>query len=100
MKGVVRRFEQIPTEGRYGWEIIGKAQWFMGQGFNMECLMENELAYINYDKPGQITPSYPAQHSITVEPKKGYCIDKGSDCLTPSTALSTSVKWGVWISKW
>lgn len=81
VKGVVEKafLEQNPTEGRYGWEIIGKAQWFVGQGFNMECLMENELAYVNYDKPGQITPSYPAQHSITAASKKGYCIDMGSD---------------------
>jgi hypothetical protein len=41
--------------------------------------MENELAYINYDKPGQITPSYPSQHSITASSKKGYCIDIGKN---------------------
>ena len=31
VKGVVENafLEQNPTEGRYGWEIIGKAQWFM-----------------------------------------------------------------------
>ncbi len=81
VKGVVDKafLEQNATDGRYGWELIGKGQWFVGQGLNLECLMENELAYINYDKPGQITPSYPAQHSITAASKKGYCIDMGSD---------------------
>ena len=64
VKGVVEKafMEQNPTEGRYGWEIIGKAQWFVGQGFNMECLMENELAYINYDKPGPPLLSSSTQH--------------------------------------
>ena len=69
--------ENNPTEGHYGWEILGKSQWFTGKGFDMDCLMDNELAYVNYDKIGQITPSYPAQHSITAVSKKGYCIDMG-----------------------
>lgn len=81
VKGVIESafLEQNATEGRYGWEMVGKAQWFVGKGFDLDCLMENELAYINYEKPGQITPSYPAQHSLTAASKKGYCIDLGSD---------------------
>ena len=33
VKGIVEKnfLEQNPTEGRYGWEIIGKAQWFMAE---------------------------------------------------------------------
>ncbi len=81
VKGVVEKafLEQNSTAGRYGWELIGKGQWFVGNEFDMECLMENELAYVNYNKPGQITPSYGAQHSLTASSKKGYCIDMGSD---------------------
>ena len=69
--------EANPTEGSYGWEMVGKGQWFKGNDFDSNCLMENELAYVNYKQPGQITPGYPVQHMITASSKKGYCIDMG-----------------------
>ena len=87
--------ESNPTNGHYGWEILGKGQWFSGKGFDMDCLMENELAYVNYDKIGQITPSYAAQHSITDASKKGYCIDMGHsisykiDKMEPASDMGT-----------
>ena len=71
--------EANAVDGHYGWELVGKGQWFKGADFDSSCLMDNELAYTNYQKPGQITPGYPVQHMITASTKKGYCIDMGDN---------------------
>jgi len=71
--------EANSTDGRYGWELVGKTQWFDGSDFDSECFTESELAYRNYKTVGQITPSYPAQQFITASSKKGYCLDLGGE---------------------
>lgn len=79
VKGVVDLAfkESNPTEGRYGWEISGKYQWFDGTAFEKDCLMDNGLAFPNHNKIGQISPDYKVQHYITGSSKKGYCLDMG-----------------------
>ena len=79
VKGVVEAAfqEHNSTNGRYGWELAGKGQWFDGTAFDKECLIENELAYPNHSKIGQISPAYDVQHMITSSTKRGYCLDMG-----------------------
>ena len=98
VKGVVEKafMEQNPTEGRYGWEIIGKAQWFVGQGFNMECLMENEqytstmISLINRHLSG--TTQY--------WPQKRCCIDMGADLSYKINSIEHVSEMGIWIFRW
>ena len=71
--------EANAVDGHYGWEMPGKGQWFKGADFNSACLKENDLAFSNYQKPGQISPVYQVQHMLTASTKKGYCIDMGGN---------------------
>ena len=71
--------EHNPTEGQYGWELVGKGQWFKGSMFSTECLKENMLAYPDLNNPGRLSPDFALQYSFTASTKRGYCIDMGSD---------------------
>jgi hypothetical protein len=81
VKNVVDKaiLESNVTTGHYGYELLGKGQWYSGKGFINDCLMGKELAYPNYNKIGEITPNYFVQNTITASSKKGYCIDLGED---------------------
>ena len=71
--------EHNPTEGQYGWELVGKGQWFKGSMFSTECLKENMLAYPDLNNPGRLSPDFALQYTFTASTKRGYCIDMGSD---------------------
>ncbi len=67
------------SEGRYGWELPGKGQWFKGPEFDNSCLEGNDLAFRDHKKPGRITPTYEAQRWLTASTERGYCIDMGEN---------------------
>lgn len=81
VKGVVEKafLEANPTTGHFGLELVGKGQWFDNSFFEAECLMGKELAFTNYKKSGQLSPSYPAQQAITATTPRGYCLDLGEN---------------------
>ena len=73
--------EANSTKGHYGWELVGKGQWFEGQQFDKNCLESNDLAFQNHNKvrQGLLQPTYVAQRYLVSSTNRGFCLDLGKD---------------------